>query len=410
MDGTRGLGKINSSRWSPRDLVATLEEGEMSSSTSFDGEERLVLPLNPDLTLRIYTMDVMNIVFSSVSLERSAVGSIALVLRGVELDYDFITKKQEEVRFQLDQDGALSFLESVASGEEVTIDRIAGNLGVKFRDGLPFNRTRLNLDYRGGVDGTRGLGQINSSRGSSKLFLVTLDERELSGGMMVSISKLVLSLGDGHRLRIYSIILLNDRLPRFVLSGSDDLTGITVPVHSGISDDLQMKASTFSPFLLSYENLHYIFWEKPQETPEGTILEINMEGYKTQFEILRFADPWINFGMIVIPGPSLSDATERINFSIPNGPNENSTEKCLDGHQLTSLPEGIQKIVQRMTVRSKGDTFLVGQSRDDDYLVKPFVPGGKSGSDQNTLNFEWKKTPRYNRTEIYIIGYSVKVC
>lgn len=135
-----------------------------------------------------------------------------------------------------------------------------------------------------------------------------------------------------------------------------------------------------------------------------------MGGYKTQFEIPYFSDPWIKFGMTVIPGLSVSDAAERINFSIPNGPNENSIEKCLDGHQLASLPKGIEKIVQRMTVRSKGDTFLVGQSRDDDYFVKPFVPFSKSGSSQKVRNFEWKKTPRYNRTEIYIIGYSVRAC
>ena len=113
--------------------------------------------------------------------------------------------------------------------------------------------------------------------------------------------------------------------------------------------------------------------------------------------------------MIVIPGPTFSDPIEQINFSIPNGSNGNSTKKCLDGHQFTT-PKGIEKIIHRMRVRPLEGKLLVGQDRQDDYYVQPFMQHGKSGSDENIVNFQWEKARLlFNQTETYIIGLRVKL-
>ena len=248
--------------------------------------------------------EVLNIQFSSLSLERSLLGVLTLMLTGIRFESEFITNNVQEFRLLIDREETLSFLEEIGTGNKIETSQVSSNLGLKFSEELDFKHIELNLQYVGGIEQANGLDQLNNSKESAKYFCATFYDGELSSrSILVNQKSFTLPLGNNLGLTIYSIVVRNNEEPSLFryLYGRPTLEKI--PLHPDIIDNFACdQKSTFLPFHTFDRYTFIIFWQNshPPRFPKEIRLEIMVSSTKIYFDI-----PSLNTNsdltMIIIP-------------------------------------------------------------------------------------------------------------
>lgn len=233
--------------------------------------------------------EVLNIQFSSLSLERSLLGVLTLILTGIGFESEFITNNVQEFRLLIDREETLSFLEEIGTGNKIENSQVSSNLGLKFSEELDFKHIELNLQYVGGIEQANGLDQLNSSKESSKYFCATFYNGELSSrSVLVKQKSFTLPLGNNLGLTIYSIVVRNNEEPSLFRYLYGRSTREKIPLHPAIIDNFASdQKSTFLPFHTSDRYTFIIFWQNshPPRIPKEIRLEIKVSSTTIYFDI-----------------------------------------------------------------------------------------------------------------------------
>ena len=140
-----------------------------------------------------------------------------MTLGDIKVDSESIKNKIKEIRFPIDEEETLCFLEEICSGNKIKNSDISNILGLKFRDNLHFDEVELNLHYEGDIDQANGLDQLNSSKDSSNYFCATFNKEKMSSrSILVNERDFTLPLGNDLTLTVYSIVVKNGQQPSFV--------------------------------------------------------------------------------------------------------------------------------------------------------------------------------------------------
>ena len=377
--------------------------------------------------------EVLNIRFSSLSLKRSVIGSLSLTLGDIKVDSESIKNKIKEIRFPIDEEETLCFLEEICSGNKIKNSDISNILGLKFRDNLHFDEVELNLHYEGDIDQANGLDQLNSSKDSSNYFCATFNKEKMSSrSILVNERDFTLPLGNDLTLTVYSIVVKNGQQPSLYIIRSDDSTPEKIPLHPDIVGNFaQEQTSTFLPIHTFDNYLNYIFWENSSEMPEDIRLEVNLNNKKICFEIPS-GNKNTDSTMIIIPkqlffrGVNYLLSSENIVFSIPKESNESSTAndndfddrsivKCLSSKELDVNSLSINRIINRIKIKIIERLFRGRKVRLPELVLKLdkddwYDVGGydeRYRTVQGIIYFDQETSTIYPKTEIHIISSKV---
>jgi hypothetical protein len=377
-------------------------------------------------------IEVLNVRFSSLSLKRSLLGSIKLVLSDLSIESEIITNNIQEISLHLDHEETISFLEKIHSKRPIQNSKISLNLGLKFRENLDFECVKLDLEYKGSIDQADGLDQLNSSKDSSKYFCATFKNGNLSSGSTYVDEKgLMIPLGNGLELTLYSIDVKHNQKPRLIRFSDETPTLEKIPLHPDIVDNFNIKQeSCFQPIHISDKDLDYVFWDNTPEMEEGIRLEVNLNKNKICFEISsenRNKDST----MIIIPkelflrGKRYQLSSKNIQFSIIKKSNQSARSnyddsdgrsfiQCLSSKMLEVNSFSINQIINEIKIKynyvPRRNLRMPGLSlklnKDDWYDIGGYDERYTSKSEM--LYFDYETNMTNPNTSIIIVSSKVE--
>ena len=107
---------------------------------------------------------------------------------------------------------------------------------------MNFECVKLDFEYKGTIDQAGGLDQLNSSKDSSKYFCATFKNGNLSSGSTYVDEKgLMIPLGNGLELTLYSIDVKHNQKPRLIRFSDETPTLEKILSHPDIADNFKIR-------------------------------------------------------------------------------------------------------------------------------------------------------------------------